>query len=65
MKVHFKEFMGDLTESAYKQVQAFANKIRPERLITIMAGHQQGRIMVWYWATDEEHQALKESAADD
>jgi hypothetical protein len=65
-RVHFKYVgRGMLTslEGVFKEAAAFASKIAPEQLITIDVLHD-GSSVVWYWASDEEQQALKEPTSE-
>jgi hypothetical protein len=63
MRVRFKVFRSSFTtwKDLFREAADFASRLPPERLISISqsADRSDGVVTVWYWASDEEHGALR------
>jgi hypothetical protein len=51
----------------FKEAAEFASRLPPEQVIniTVLSEGADGLVTVWYWASDEEHEALKSKSSDE
>jgi hypothetical protein len=70
MRIHFKSIRSNFSswKTMFQEADEVASRLPPERLININATSEPGGgglVTVWYWASDEEYEALKSKSGDE